>query len=76
MNNIHMVTGVSTWWDVKHGGAFPQRLFNSGACTCGSNCYPSNACIDLCNVLLNSNGLLPGYGCLAGSDLVLNLNLP
>lgn len=70
MNSFHVVTGVSTAYEPP----FQANLFNSGACTCGS--LPiSHSCIDLNNVLLTGTGFMPGYGCLAASDLVLNLNL-
>lgn len=71
MNPIHVVTGVSTSGEPPFHGT----LFNSGNCTCGS-LLTSHTFIDLNNVLLLGNLFLPGYGCAAASDLVLNLNLP
>jgi hypothetical protein len=71
----HVVTGVATS-DPGDGSDWSVGLFNSTLCTC-STPLPGiyyRSCVDLCNVLLWSTGLLPGYGCLAGSDLVLNLN--
>ncbi len=67
--NLHVVTGVGT-------SNVVCMTYNSSASPCSLAGLQTQAAIDLQNVLpLNNPSLPPGYGCLAASDVVWNLNV-